>query len=122
MNDKDMLTDLNRRDFLKGGSLATLMSMLGSGAVVELKAQDADATAEPKEAQFKMKCAIIGMGRWGRDLLANLSRIQEAELVAICDTYGPYLRRAGRSAPEIKQVENYKDVLADPAIEAVLTM
>lgn len=117
MNENENLTDLNRRDFLKGGSLATLMSMLGA---VELKAQDAgEEPAEEKEAAFQMKCAIIGVGRWGRELLANLSRIKEAEIVAICDTYGPYLRRAGRSAPNVKQVEDYKEILADKEIEAV---
>jgi predicted dehydrogenase len=119
MNDNEQVTDLNRRDFLKGGSLAGLMSLLGA---VELKAQDAEDAAEEEEANFTIKCAIIGVGRWGRELLANLSRIKEAEIVAICDTYGPYLRRAGRSAPGVKQVADYKEILADATIEAVFVV
>jgi len=110
--------DLNRRDFLKGGSVATLMSLLGA---VELKAQSAPAAAAPAgEPRFTMKCAVIGLGRWGREeLLAHLQRQPEAEVVAICDTYPAYLTRSGRKAPEAAKIVDYREILANKEVEAV---
>jgi len=119
MNPDDMTPlDLNRRDFLKGGSAATLMSLLGA---VELNAQNtADNAAPTAEPRFTMNCAVIGLGRWGREeLLANLQRQPQAEVVAICDTYGAYLRRSGRKAPDAAQVTDYREILANKDIEAV---
>ena len=53
-------------------------------------------------------------------LLAEISCVlpfgllnNNAPVVAICDHYGAFLRRTGRSAPEATKYENYKDLLAD---------
>ena len=59
----DSLNEFNRRDFIKGGSLATVMTMLGG---VELLAQTADAPAEAAPAGNKVRVALIGCGPWGR--------------------------------------------------------
>jgi len=67
--------DLNRRDFIRGSSLATLMTMLGG---VELRAADAPKGAEGKSSGPKVKCGIIGLGAWGREILGTLQRQAEA--------------------------------------------
>ena len=86
----------NRRDFLKGSSVATLMTMLGG---VELFAQPAaPAASEGKSAMATVKVAVIGLGGWGREIVRTLPTLtykvpstQEvmplAEVAAICDTY-----------------------------------
>ena len=71
----------NRRDFLKGGSAATLMTMLGG---VELIAQNA-APADTKPAGPKLKVAVIGAGAWGREILNTLARTRiSAILIHSC--------------------------------------
>jgi hypothetical protein len=51
----------NRRDFLKGGSVATLMTMLGG---VELFAQtNAEPAGATKAPVVKIKVAVIGLAR-----------------------------------------------------------
>lgn len=81
----------NRRDFLKGGSVATVMTMLGG---VELFAQTNEAPASgEKKVAIKNKIAVIGLGAWGREILNTLATIPEADVVAICDTY-PEIGRA----------------------------
>src|SRR4051812_19753036 len=101
--------ELNRRDFLKGGSLATLMTFLGG---VRLFAEDAG--EKPKLAGPKVKCALIGLGAWGREILATLGPIPQAEVAAICDTYPAALRRSAAEAPGAAQTDDYKTILANP--------
>jgi predicted dehydrogenase len=116
MNEHDSL-DYNRRDFLKGGSVAALMTMLGG---VELFA-NADATPPtPAATGPKLKIAVIGLGAWGREIISTLAVVPELEVVAICDNYPAFLRRAAKDAPGATQTEDYKTILANPDVKAVV--
>jgi predicted dehydrogenase len=116
MNDNGNHTALNRRDFLRGGSLATLAALAGG---IRLRAQPADAETAPPPVQ-KVKVAVIGLGTWGRELLDQLARIPQADVAAVCDHYPAFLKRAGAKAPHAKRVEDYKAVLAEDEIKAVI--
>ncbi len=108
----------NRRDFLKGGSVATLMTMLGG---VELIAQtNATSGGESKAEVVKMKVAVIGLGAWGREIVNTLARIQQADIAAICDTYAPSVRRTASAAPGAAQTADYKTILDNKDIKAVV--
>ena len=108
--------DFNRRDFLKGSSLATLMSMLGA---VELRPQSS--TEEPKKPTGpKVKVGIIGLGLWGRDVLATLNRLPQAEIAAICDTYPAFVKRSAKNAPGAVTSEDYRAILDNKDISAVI--
>jgi predicted dehydrogenase len=114
----DSAADLNRRDFIKGGSFASLMLMLGG---VPLRA------AEPAEGGTKYKttsppvnCGVIGCGTWGREILATLARLPNAPVVAICDTYEPFLRRAKEAAPHAETFTDYKQLLANKKVKGVI--
>jgi predicted dehydrogenase len=108
----------NRREFLKGGSFATVMSMLGG---VDLFAQT---NAAPEQAAApagpKLKVAVIGLGPWGRELLTTLSRVPQADIAAICDNYGAMVRRSASLAPGAAQTEDYKTILSNKDIQAVI--
>ena len=114
------LPDLNRRDFLKGGSLSGLMALMGG---IALKAQDQNKTAatpaEPKAPGNPVKCAVIGCGAWGREILRNLARLPNAPVVAICDTYEAFMRRAKESAPKAETYSDYRKVLEQKEVQAV---
>jgi predicted dehydrogenase len=110
------LADFNRRDFLRSGSLATVMTMLGG---VELLAQTNTAAADTKPVGPKLKVGIIGLGSWGREILTTLARIPQAEVAAICDTYAASIRRSATSAPGAAQTEDYTTILANKDIKAV---
>jgi len=109
----------NRRDFLRGGSVATLMTMLGG---VELFAQTNAAPAgETKAAPVvKIKVAVIGLGAWGREILNTLGRVPQADIAAICDTYPASLKRTASAAPGAAQTADYKTILDDKDIKAVI--
>jgi predicted dehydrogenase len=108
----------NRRDFLRGGSVATLMTMLGG---VELFAQtNAPPAGETKPPVVKIKVAVIGLGAWGREIVNTLGRVPEADLAVICDTYKASLTRTASAAPGAAQTADYKTILEDKDIKAVV--
>ncbi len=107
--------ELNRRDFLKSGSVATMMAMLGA---VEL-------VAEPEKTNYKttgakIKCAVIGLGPRGREIATTLVKLPEADLVAGCETYAPYMKRLGGIAANAEAVEDYRKILDNKEIKAVI--
>jgi len=108
----------NRRDFLKSGSFASLMTMMGG---VELFAQSAPpAPTDDKTALLKIKVGVIGLGARGREILEAFGKSKHAEVAAICDTYGPFLRRSAKFAPAAKQLQDYKAMLEDKEVKAVV--
>jgi|ERR1051326_635650 predicted dehydrogenase len=108
----------NRRDFLKGGSVATLMTMLGG---VELLADPAAApSGDIKGTGAKVKVAVIGLGSWGREILNTLGRLPIADIGAVCDVYPASLRRGATAAPNALQTADYKTILANDDIKAVI--
>ena len=108
---------VNRRDFLKGGSIATLMTMLG-GIELNAPAQLKNAAGEVITGA-KVKCGVIGLGGRGREILGALSLAPEAEITAICDYYPASLRRASNLAPKAEAMEDFQVVLANKDIKAV---
>ena len=114
----------NRRDFLKGGSVATLMTMMGG---VELFAQTNAAPAGgAKKPSIKVKVAVIGLGAWGREIINTLTQMPradlpiDAEIAAICDTYPASLKRAANAVPGAAQTADYKTILNNKDIKAVV--
>jgi predicted dehydrogenase len=117
MSQQSPAAELNRRDFLRGSSVATLMTMLGG---VEIKGAEAPKNSEGKSLGGpKVKCGVIGLGAWGRELIGTLQRQAEAEITALCDTYGVMLRRAASNAPGAVATDDYRKMLEDKSLQAV---
>lgn len=114
-SDTPSASDLNRRDFIRSGSFATLVSMLGA---VELRAAEAPAAAKKADGP-KVRVGVIGLGAWGREILSMLQRIPMAEVAAVCDTYGVMLRRAATNAPGASAADDYRKMLEDKTVQAV---
>lgn len=119
MNENTEILDLNRRDFLRGGSFASLMLMLGG---VELRAEEKPKANDDGEKSkgARVKCAVIGCGKWGREILSSLARLEAAEVAGVCETYEPFLRRAREAAPKAEAFTDYRKLLERKDIIAVL--
>lgn len=120
---KSEQNDLSRRGFLRTGSMTTLIAMMGG---VALKAEDEKpketATAsvpEEKHVGPPVNCAVIGCGIQGREIVNTLMRLPNAPVVAVCDTYEPFLRRGKEAAPNAVSETDYKKVLAQKDVQAV---
>jgi predicted dehydrogenase len=111
--------DFNRRDFLRGASFATVATMMGG---VPILAADTPAAAseEKKSKKPPVKCGVIGLGLQGRELLTALSLLPNAPVVALCDTYEAMVNRAKKLAPDAQTYTDYKELLANKDVKAVL--
>jgi Oxidoreductase family, NAD-binding Rossmann fold len=109
-----MNVSFDRRDFFRSaaGTLALLMSERGLAA--GQTTPDIDMPGPP------VKLGAIGLGPWGCEILATLGRTPAAKVTAICDSYEPFLRRAGASAPGARGVLDYRQLLEVADVEAVI--
>ena len=65
--------------------------------------------------------ALVGCGYWGAHLARNVAACPKATLAALCDSALAAVARVGLRFPgNIKRCTDLNQVLADPAIEAVL--
>jgi predicted dehydrogenase len=120
MKENEKVTEQNRRDFIKGSSLATLMMLMGG---VPIRAEDKPKTEEGgttfKTTGAPLNCAVIGCGTWGRELLKELARLPNAPVVAICDNYEPFLVRSKESAPKAETFTDYRKLLEKKEVQGV---
>ncbi len=101
-------SDISRRTMLAASAAATLgMPTILAGA---------DPTKDP------VRIGHIGAGTRGWDLLKYLGSIKNAKVVAVCDVYKPHLERGIEAGgnPDAKRYADYKELLADPDVEAVV--
>ncbi len=109
---------LSRRSFIKKSSLVPLSGFLGVGAeeasYLPASVVRADTVDEP------VRIGLIGFGQWGREIAETLSRMPEAKLAAICDTYDVMLRRAERSYPDADRISDYAALLDRDDVNAVI--
>jgi predicted dehydrogenase len=125
---QDGSSELTRRQFLRESSLGVLavagseIALAGTGRASQAgtPVPGADATTDYKGQSPPVNLGLIGCGTWGRELLKAASVLPNGPVVAVCDNYPAALRRTGMLAPEAKQYENHRDLLADPNVEAVL--
>jgi predicted dehydrogenase len=66
-----------------------------------------------------IRVGVIGYGYWGPNLVRNFSEGQKTELVAVSDVRVDRLSLAQRRCPWIYVTQHYREVLSDPAIQAV---
>jgi predicted dehydrogenase len=115
-SEKGPVTDVSRREFVKTSSFAAALAALGG---VPLFAQQ-DAPTAPADPGTTVKCGVIGCGIWGREVLNMLARFPKAEVIAVCEPYEPFLRRAKEAAPKAEGYTDYKKVLENKDVQAVL--
>jgi len=68
----------------------------------------------------KINVGVIGCGYWGPNLLRNFAENEMADLRWICDLDVQRVSAMGRRYPAAKLSGNYKELLADPALDAVV--
>src|SRR3954468_256287 len=93
MKNDTQVSEVNRRDFIKGGSMASLMTLMGGVLISPPRANAADADVPKKPKNPPIKCGVIGCGPWGREILQSLARMGNAPVVAVCDTSSAMINR-----------------------------
>jgi predicted dehydrogenase len=117
MNNENSAFEINRRNFI--GSFSSLMTLMG-GVAITRSSQAAEAAAPERYSGPPLNIAIIGCGAQGREILTSLAQLKKANIVALCDNYIPYLNRAARQAPKAEKIEDYRQILANKEVAAVV--
>jgi predicted dehydrogenase len=122
MNMNDAVTnEYNRRDFLKGTSFAAMMTLMGAIPIrAAEETKPADGATTYKAVEDPLNFAVIGCGKWGREIIQTLGRRPNAPIVGICDTYKPFLNRCKDMAPKAEPCTDYKQLLAKKEVQAVV--
>lgn len=66
-----------------------------------------------------VRVAVLGYGYWGPNIVRTLQALPDAELAVCCDASPERLRDA-QLRYGVTVVANWREVLADPAIDAVI--
>lgn len=64
--------------------------------------------------------AVIGCGHWGPNHLRVFSELPRSQVLACADLSKERLARVKRRFPQLHTTRNYRDLLSDPAIDAVV--
>lgn len=106
---------LTRRNFIKTGSKGAAAAAIGSLAAPNVL-RGASPVSKP------IGIGLIGVGTRGNNLVHIFGSRKACKVVALCDVYKPHLRRGIERCgnPEAKTYLDYRDLLSDPKVEAVV--
>lgn len=105
---------LSRRDFLKNIGLA------GGGLLLSASPWLSAFSQKTETVGSRVRLGIIGPGSRGRFLMSFLAKNPKAEIVALSDIYQPSLDKALKLAPNAKVYRDYRTLLDDSTVDAVL--
>jgi predicted dehydrogenase len=101
------MTDNSRRDFIKQAALGTAAFLAYPPARV-LGAND------------RVRVGMIGVGGRGTELLQQVLRVPNAQLVAIADIYSRSREQAKQAAPGIQTLDDHRRLLDMKDLDAVI--
>ena len=103
---------INRRSFLKRSAAG----LAGAGTRVARSS----ASARVAGANDRVRIGVIGTGRQGRSDLHGHAGLPEVDIVALSDVYAPNLAQAVTMAPAARQYADFRALLDDKSIDAVI--
>lgn len=110
------ITDFfSRREFIQTSGKTAASVVVGTLAAPSIS-RGAVATAEP------VRVGLIGLGvKGGQHLTAAASR-KSCKIMGVCDVYKPHLQKGVKFSnnPDVKAYVDYKELLNDPQVEAVM--
>ncbi len=110
-DEKQFFDKLSRRTFTK----ASVATALGMATATQTKA----AQAKDSEVSKRIRIGVIGVGIRGNQLIKAFLKHSDAEIVAVCDVFQPYLDKAKKRLGEIATYTDYRDLIARDDLDAV---
>jgi len=115
------VANMDRRDFLKTGSIATVGSYFAGSTKMHLMAAPEAEPAKPIAANDHIQIALIGAGGQGQGDTKLAASIPGVKVVAAADCYDGCLERAKELwGKDIQATRDYNEILARKDIDAVV--
>src|SRR5206468_4386837 len=83
-----------------------------------LKAQNSNGK-NGQRGEAVVKFGVVGYGYWGPNVVRNLDRLEEAELVAVCDKSPAARRKVARAFPRVTVTDDAAQLMSSPDIDAI---
>ena len=68
----------------------------------------------------RIKTAQIGVGRWGKNILRNLTNLPECDLKYVCDANQDQIASHKQTWPDLEYITDPEIVFQDPEVEAIV--
>src|SRR5271170_6907376 len=116
-----MKDGINRRSFLKTGSVATAGTFISGGLKTHLLAEAQEPAAPARAANDQIQIALIGAGGQGMGDTRTAVQIPGVKLVAVADCYNGRLDHAKEIwGGDLFTTRDYNEILARKDIDAVI--
>jgi predicted dehydrogenase len=66
-----------------------------------------------------IKFGVIGYGYWGPNVVRNLDRLDEAEVVAVCDRSASARKKVAKAYPGVLVTDDPAELMSSPEIDAI---
>jgi predicted dehydrogenase len=118
---KNTRSKIGRRQFVS----TTTAGIVGAGAALGAaqsgaSTSSAASSSRVQGANDRVRVALIGAGRQGIGVMRNHQRLTDVDVVAVCDVYKPNLDRASTAAPKAERVTDFRRIIDDKSIDAVI--
>src|SRR3989304_2899424 len=105
--------EINRRNFIARGAAAA-----GLGAMIATGKSSLFGAVPPSD---KVTVGFIGTGARAQQIMDSMILIPDFEIVNVCDAYTGRVERAiSRCNKRPKPVKDYRQILADKSVDAVV--
>jgi predicted dehydrogenase len=78
-----------------------------------------NATLEQAGSESVVKFGVVGYGYWGPNVVRNLDRLDEADVVAVCDKSPAARRKVAKAYPDVLVTDDARDIMSSPDIDAI---
>lgn len=79
-----------------------------------------EAAAQRAELLPKLRVGVIGYGYWGPNMVRNFVEYPGSEVIHVADVRRDRLAAVARRYPTVATTTDYRDMLTDPSVEAVV--
>ncbi|MGC1163819.1 MAG: Gfo/Idh/MocA family oxidoreductase, partial [Candidatus Sulfotelmatobacter sp.] len=66
-----------------------------------------------------VKFGVVGYGYWGPNVVRNLDRLDEAEVVAVCDKSAAARKKVAKAYPDVLVTDDAAELMSSPEIDAI---
>ena len=115
------MADMDRRDFLKAGGMASVGTYFAGSTKVHLMAAPVPEPAKPIAANDNIQIALIGAGGQGQGDTKEAAQVPGVKVVAASDCYDGCLDHAKELwGKDILATRDYNEILARKDVDAVI--
>src|SRR6202167_1738475 len=70
-------------------------------------------------SEVMVKFGVVGYGYWGPNVVRNLDRLDEAEVVAVCDKSASARKKVAKAYPDVLVTDDSAELMSSPEIDAI---